>query len=245
MKDIAAGQEVFVSYGDAEWFEDKNISYIDVDYASAQWRPELHPLPCRQNVVQRKGRDGRLRYIALADISSGTVIEISVCLEMPTIAVDKFSLWDYALTGLMAHMHAGCHQISKPSRANYTHLMFSADPREERATGQRPESVLLFTSLLTHFECCNALHTHSSRDPSARFLIDRKHGCTHINRSASLLHSAHVLQRCSRHHFSTDSGSMHTRHICNEPASLPVLTAGAHSSVVRRAHSCHTQPARR
>lgn len=123
--DIAAGQEIFVSYGNAEWFEDKDIPIIDIDYASTQWRPELHPLPCRQNVIQRKGRDGRLRYIVLAlYISSGTVLEISLCLEMPTIVVDKYFLWDYALTGLTTHVHASCHQISNTSRANYTHLTF-------------------------------------------------------------------------------------------------------------------------
>ena len=149
-KDIAVGQEIFISYG-AGWFEDKNIPYINVDYASTQWRPELHPLPCGKKVLQRTGVDGTRSYVVLADISSGTVLEVSLCLEVPTNVVDKFSLWDYALTGLMAHMHTDCHQISKPSRAHYTHLMFSADPRDERATGRHPESVLHFTSLLTHF----------------------------------------------------------------------------------------------
>ena len=50
-KDIAAGQEIFVRYGSAKWFENKNIPYVDVDYASTMWRPDLHPLPCRQNVL--------------------------------------------------------------------------------------------------------------------------------------------------------------------------------------------------
>ena len=98
-KDIAAGQEIFMSYGGANWFEDKNLSYVDVDYASTKWRPELHPLPCPQKVVQRIEVDGTRSYVVPAAISAGTVLEVSICLEVPAILVDEFFLRDYILTG--------------------------------------------------------------------------------------------------------------------------------------------------
>ena len=108
-KDIAAGQELFFRYDNAEWFEYKNISYVDVDYASTRWRPDLHPLPCRKEVVQTTGADGRHRYAVVEAVPSGTVLEISLCLEVPVIVVDQFPyLWDFVLTGETENMHAGC-----------------------------------------------------------------------------------------------------------------------------------------
>ena len=56
-KDIVPGQEILVRYGDPAWFAAKNIPYSEVDYASTMWRPELHPLPCRQG-VGHKVREG-------------------------------------------------------------------------------------------------------------------------------------------------------------------------------------------
>ena len=107
-KDIAAGQELFVRYGSAEWFDTKNIPYTDVDYASTMWRPDLQPLPCRKKVVQTTGADGRRSYIVREAVPSGAVLEISLCLEVPVIAVDQFPfLWDFVLTGETWNLHAG------------------------------------------------------------------------------------------------------------------------------------------
>ena len=108
-KDIAAGQEIFVRYGDAEWFESRNIQYADVDYASTMWRPDLHPLPCRQNVDQTTGADGRHSYAVVEAVPSGTVLEISLCLEVSVRVVDQFPfLWDFVLTGETENEYTGC-----------------------------------------------------------------------------------------------------------------------------------------
>ena len=98
-KDIATRQEILVRYGGADWFEGRNIPYADVDYASTMWRPDLCPLPCRQNVHPTTGADGRDSFAIVADtISSGTVLEISLCVEVSITVVDQFPfLWDFVL----------------------------------------------------------------------------------------------------------------------------------------------------
>ena len=107
-KDIAAGQEIFFRYGGPQWFESKNIPYIDVDYASTRWRPDLQPLPCRKKVIQITGADGRRTYVVLEPVPSGAVVEISLCLEVPVVVVDQFPyLWDFVLTGETENEHAG------------------------------------------------------------------------------------------------------------------------------------------
>ena len=99
-KDIAAGQEIFIRYGSMKWFEHRNIPRADADYASTMWRPDLHPLPCRQNVTQTTGADGRHSYAILDAVPSGTVLEISLCLEVSVIVVDQLPfLRDFVLTG--------------------------------------------------------------------------------------------------------------------------------------------------
>ena len=98
-KDIAAGQELFFRYGGPSWFEVKNVPYADIDYASTRWRPDLKPLPCRKNVIQISGADGRPRYGVREAVPSGAVLEISLCLEVPVMVVDQFPyLWDFVLT---------------------------------------------------------------------------------------------------------------------------------------------------
>ena len=87
-----------VRYGGADWFERRNIPYADVDYASTMWRPDLHPLPCRQNVAPTAGADGRRIFTVVEAIPSGTVLEISLCVEVSVIVVDQFPyLWDFVL----------------------------------------------------------------------------------------------------------------------------------------------------
>ena len=107
-KDIAAGQEVLVRYGGAGWFEVKNIPYADIDYASTMWRPDLHPLPCRKNVRPTTGADGRHSFAVMADtIPSGTVVEISLCVEVSVNVVDQFPfLWDFVLVNATAQVCA-------------------------------------------------------------------------------------------------------------------------------------------
>ena len=106
---IAAGQEIFIQYGSAQWFESKKLSYADVDYASTMWRPGLHPLPCRRKVVQTTGADGRHNFAVLKAAPSGTILEISLCLEVSVTVVDQFPfLWDFVLTGETGHEYIGC-----------------------------------------------------------------------------------------------------------------------------------------
>ena len=107
-KDIAAGQEILVRYGSAKWFEGRNISYVDVDYASTMWRPDLHPLPCRQSVAQTTGADGRHSFAVREAVPSGTVLEVSLCVEVSVIVVDQFPfLWDFVLTGEVENEYTG------------------------------------------------------------------------------------------------------------------------------------------
>ena len=99
-KDIAAGQELFIRYGSATWFGGRNLSYTDVDYASTTWRPDLHPLPYRRKVAQRTGADGRYSYAVLKNIRPGSILEISLCVEVSVVVVDQFPyLWDFVLIG--------------------------------------------------------------------------------------------------------------------------------------------------
>ena len=87
-----------VQYGDAKWFEAKSIQYVDVDYASTMWRPDLHPLPCRQNVRQTTGPDGQQDFAVLDPMPSGTVVDISLCVEVSLNVIDQFPvLWDFVL----------------------------------------------------------------------------------------------------------------------------------------------------
>ena len=109
IKDIASGQEIFVSYGSAKWFQSKNLSYADVDYASTMWRPDLNPLPCRLSVDQTTGADGRHSFAVLEALPSGTVLEISLCVEVSVVVVDQFPfLWDFVLTGEMENQFIVC-----------------------------------------------------------------------------------------------------------------------------------------
>ena len=74
------------------------------------WRPDLHPLPCRQTVDQTTGADGRLIFTAPEVIRSGTVLDVSLCVEVSVIVVDQFPyLWDFVLTGKTENGHSGSH----------------------------------------------------------------------------------------------------------------------------------------
>ena len=144
-QDIAAGQEIFIQYSDAQWFERRNIPYADVDYASTMWRPDRHPLPCRQSV----SKDGRHRFFVRKAVPSGTVLEVSLCLEVPVLAVEQFPfLRDFVLT---------C-KIEDESTLFYNRLLhphahmppvFCAD-RGQTNIGELAEKVLYLFSPHTH-----------------------------------------------------------------------------------------------
>ena len=97
-----------IRYGGAQWFESKNIPYSDVDYASTMWRPDLHPLPCRQKLRHKTGADGRHSFAVREAVPSGTVLDISLCVAMSLHTVDQSPvLWDFVLTGGMACERVG------------------------------------------------------------------------------------------------------------------------------------------
>ena len=107
-RNIAVGEEIFVQYGDSEWFEGHGLTYVSVDPALAMWRPELTPLPCRQPVIQKTADDdGDVSFIITRDVSEGTLLEISACIKMPVDLVDTYSLGDVVLTGHTENVHAG------------------------------------------------------------------------------------------------------------------------------------------
>ena len=70
------------------------------------WRPDLHPPPCRQTVAETTGADGRNDFYVLEEtISSGTVVEISSCVEVPITVVDQFPyLWGFVIMDATTQM---------------------------------------------------------------------------------------------------------------------------------------------
>ena len=146
-KDIAAGQEIFIRYGDAFWFEGRNLSYIDVDFASTRWRPDLKALPYRRKIAQGIGADGHRRYAVLEPIKPDSILEVSLCVEISLVSVDQFPfLWDFVLTGEMENEHVGYQQTSASSLA-YTDCAFADDG--EGNIGGHADQVLCFSSLFT------------------------------------------------------------------------------------------------
>ena len=94
-----------VQYGNAKWFESRSIPYSDVDYADTMWRPDLHPLPCRQNVHLTTGPDDRHSFYVLDKLPSGTVLDISPCVNVSAIVVDQFpDLWDFVIMDATAQV---------------------------------------------------------------------------------------------------------------------------------------------
>ena len=73
------------------------------------WRPDLQPLPCRKDVNQTIGADGRRSYAVREAVAPGAVVEISLCLEVPLVVVDQLPyLWDFVLTGETQNVHVSC-----------------------------------------------------------------------------------------------------------------------------------------
>ena len=66
------------------------------------WRPDLQPLPCRRNVDQTAGADGQHSFTVVEAIPPGTILEISLCLEVSVVVVDELPyLRDFVLTSEM------------------------------------------------------------------------------------------------------------------------------------------------
>ena len=152
-KDIAAGQEIFVSYGGPLWFEAKSLPHTDVDYASTRWRPDLQPLPCRKTIIQTTGVDGRRSYTVFEAVQSGAVLEISLCLKMPVVVIDQFPyLWDFVLTRETENVHAGWQWTGASSRAHAA-CVFAG--QGEGKIPAHAEWVRYFISPVTLFECPN------------------------------------------------------------------------------------------
>ena len=155
-KDIAAGQEIFVRYGSAEWFEERNVSYIDVDYASTMWRPDLHPLPCRLSVDHTTGADGRHSFAVLEAVPSGTVLEISLCVEKSVIVVDQFPyLWDFVLIGETEYQYIGCLLPPDFCLLTRTHRRCFLQIKAKEISENVPNGFYMFISPLTLFQFPN------------------------------------------------------------------------------------------
>ena len=150
-KEIAAGQELFIRYGSATWFQSKGIPRVDVYYANTMWRPDLHRLPCRQNVAQTTGVDGQHSYAVVEAVSLGTVIEISLCLEVAVRVVDQFPfLWDFVLTG-ETKMSILTANTLLPALSRTRIVCIFADQGEGNIR-ERAERVSFFISALTLFQ---------------------------------------------------------------------------------------------
>ena len=152
-KDISAGQEIFVRYGTALWFRCKNIRYSVVDYATTMWRPDLNPLPCRQSVAPTVGADGRHIFTVNGAIPSGTVVEISLCVQIWASVVDQFPyLGDFVIIGETENEYTGCQQTFATSRP-HTACVFV--DQGEGNIGESAERVLHFIHPLTLCQCPN------------------------------------------------------------------------------------------
>ena len=112
------------------------------------WRPELNPLPCRESFTLIVGADGRQIFRVIEDIPSGTVLEISLCVEIWVTVVDQFPyLWDFVLTGEIDPEYAGCQHTSASS------CVFV--DQDEGNIGERAKRVLYFIYPLTLSQCPN------------------------------------------------------------------------------------------
>ena len=181
----------------------------DVDYASTMWRPDLQPLPRRKKVLQITGADGLRNYAVLEAVPPGTVLEISLCLKVPVVAVDQFPfLSDFVLTGETQNVHAMVVNRPVPPRT-HTAIVFLQSKMKEKSED-------------TLNGCCiSSLHSPSSNaqprnhsNPSrplnlVSFLrMDQKYECKGTDRS-SVPSGPHALQQCPRPQFDIDSGIMH------------------------------------
>ena len=111
------------------------------------WRPDLHPLPCRQSVAQSTGADGRHSFWVREAIPSDTVLEVSLCVEVPVDVVDQNpSLRGFVLTGEMEIRQTAYLQTFASSRA-HTACVFA--DQDEGYIEELAEKVLCFLSPLT------------------------------------------------------------------------------------------------
>jgi hypothetical protein len=89
LKDIVKGDELFISYGDKQWFDDRNIQLIDLKNDYTSMNSEENNLPgCARGVAEMI--NGKL--YATQFISQGYVIEVSRGLIFPSSVTHNTSL---------------------------------------------------------------------------------------------------------------------------------------------------------
>ena len=122
------------------------------------WRPDLQPLPCRQSVAQSTGADGRHSFFVREAIPADTVLEVSLCVEVPVDIVDQIpSLKDFVLTGEMETEPTASKQTFAPS---CTHTACAFADQDKGYVENLAEKVLCFLYSLS----TNA-HTRSDLNP--------------------------------------------------------------------------------
>ena len=86
------------------------------------WRPDLHPLPCPQSIGQKTGVDGRRSFAVLKAVPSGTVLDISLCVEVSVTVVDQFPvLWDFVIMDATTQTVCQREDAEKSVGKQYTH----------------------------------------------------------------------------------------------------------------------------
>ena len=66
------------------------------------WRPDLKPLPCPHRVAATRA-GGRHFFAVREAVPSGTVLAISLCVEVSVAVVDQFPvLWDIVMMGAVS-----------------------------------------------------------------------------------------------------------------------------------------------
>ena len=200
-KDIDAGQELFVSYGGEKWFQSKGVTYTAFDYASTMWRPDLQPLPCCQNIEQTTDDNGLRSYTALSAIPSGTVLDVSLCIDVPANFVDQFpALRNSTLPGQIQHVHAVHQQASASLRANIACVFQTPETK-------RKSEILLTRFCISplHAPCSNAQTRNHSKHTRPLDLVSFirmkwKHECIRNNQTSL---TSRTFQQCSRPQFDT------------------------------------------
>ena len=195
------------------------------------WRPDLHPLPCRRKVDQRTGPDGRHSYAVREAVPSGTVLEISVCLEMSLIVVDQFPyVWDFVLTGKMENECIGRLFPTDFCLLTRTHrLLRVLQIKAKEISGNVPNG---FCISFIHSLSANTQARHHPKPPRPYDLGLRlglgflrlygaevwvyasiKSICTRSTSICTNQTSApsrtHAIQQCSHPQFNTSTGTMH------------------------------------
>ena len=126
------------------------------------WRPDLEPLPCRQSITQTIGADGRHNFAVRGAVPSGTILEVSLCVEVSVFVVDQFPfLWDFVLTGGTENAYTSCNRLLPP-RAHTPHVLLQMKVKliSENVVIR---SCISSRTLLQHPICTGCNHQKDSR----------------------------------------------------------------------------------